>query len=142
MLNELEFAKVLENVKFNKDGLVAVIAQDANTNEVLMLAYMNEEALKRTLETEKMTYWSRSRQEFWVKGETSGNIQKLKEVYVDCDGDAILMKILQLGDGGKTENGAACHEGFKTCFFKKLTNNSWTIIGNRLFDPAKVYGKK
>ena len=141
MINETEFLKLMEDVKFNKDGLVAVIAQDFNTNEVLMLAYMNEEAIKRTLETGIATYWSRSRQKFWVKGESSGNIQKLKEVFVDCDGDALLIKVLQLGDNGKSESGAACHEGFKSCFFRKLKDNNWTVFGNRLFNPEDVYAK-
>lgn len=141
MMNQVEFSKLMENVKFNKDGLVAAIAQDFNTGEVLMLAYMNEEAIKRTLETGVATYWSRSRQKFWVKGESSGNIQKLKEVYVDCDGDALLIKVLQLGDNGKSDNGAACHEGYKTCFFRKLSENKWAVVGKRLFNPAEVYGK-
>jgi phosphoribosyl-AMP cyclohydrolase len=140
-LTEKDFLKLLEDVKFNKDGLVAVIAQDYNTNEVLMLAYMNEEAVKRTLETGIATYWSRSRQKFWIKGESSGNIQQLKEVFVDCDGDAILIKVLQLGDNGKSENGAACHEGYKTCFFRKLKDNTWTVFGNRIFNPEDVYDK-
>jgi len=140
-INEEEFLELIKNIKFNNDGLVSVIAQDYNTNEVLMLAYMNEEAVKRTLETGVATYWSRSRQKFWVKGESSGNIQKLKEVFVDCDGDAILIKVLQMGDNGKSDIGAACHEGYKSCFFRKLENNNWIVFGNRLFNPEDVYSK-
>jgi len=135
------FEKLMESVKFNNDGLVSVIAQDYNTNEVLMLAYMNRESLKRTLETKVASYWSRSRQKFWIKGESSGNIQALKEVFVDCDGDALIIKVLQLGDNGKSENGAACHEGFKTCFFRQLKDNNWVVVGNRLFNPEDVYAK-
>jgi phosphoribosyl-AMP cyclohydrolase len=124
----------MEKVKFNKDGLVAVIAQDFETNEVLMLAYMNEEALKKTIKNGVATYWSRSRQKFWVKGESSGNTQEVKSLAIDCDGDAILMKVVQ--------KGAACHEGYKACFFRELKDGEWTVFGDRLFDPKEVYGEK
>ena len=99
--------------KFNKDGLIPVIAQDYKDGEVLMLAYMNEEALKKTIESKEMTYWSRSRKELWHKGDTSGHIQKVKELYYDCDADAILAKIEQVGD-------IACHTGKRSCFFNKI----------------------
>jgi len=99
--------------KFNKDGLIPVIAQDYKDGAVLMLAYMNEEALKKTIESKEMTYWSRSRQELWHKGDTSGHIQKVKELYYDCDADAILAKIEQIGN-------IACHTGNRSCFFNKL----------------------
>ena len=125
---------MMEKVKFNKDGLVAVIAQDFETNEVLMLAYMNEEALKKTIKNGVATYWSRSRQKFWVKGESSGNTQEVKSLAIDCDGDAILMKVVQ--------KGAACHEGYKACFFRELKDGEWTVFGDRLFDPKEVYGEK
>ncbi len=137
--NTEEFIK---NVKFDKNGLVAVIAQDSKTNEVLMLAYMNEEAIKRTIETKTATYWSRSRQSFWIKGETSGNIQKVEEIFIDCDGDAILLKILQMADGGKSDFGAACHTGHRSCFYRKLENEKLVVVGKPLFDPNEVYGKK
>ena len=100
------------NVRYNSDGLVPAIAQDEDTREVLMLAWMDEEALRRTLTTGKATYWSRSRQEYWVKGETSGNHQAVVDVALDCDGDTILVTVRQTG--------AACHTGNRTCFFTPL----------------------
>jgi phosphoribosyl-AMP cyclohydrolase len=129
-------------LKFNKDGLIPVVVQDYKTNDVLMVAYMNKEAFEKTINTKKATFWSRSRQEFWVKGETSGNIQEVKEIYIDCDCDTILLKVNQLGDNGKSDKGAACHEGFRSCFFRKLEDNNWKVCGQRLFDPEKVYKKK
>jgi phosphoribosyl-AMP cyclohydrolase len=127
--------KIVENLKFDDKGLIPAVVQDWKDNAVLMVAYMNKEALKRTLETKKATFWSRSRQVFWVKGESSGNIQEVKELYYDCDGDCILLKVNQIG-------GAACHSGHRTCFFTKVTSNGATeIIGERLFDPDKVYKK-
>lgn len=103
----------LDKIKFNQQGLVPAIAQDWKTGEVLMLAYMNQASLQKTIETKEMWYWSRSRQELWHKGDTSGNIQKVKELYYDCDADAILAKIEQVG-------GVACHTGNRSCFFNKL----------------------
>ena len=104
----------MRNVRYNSDGLVPAIAQDEDTREVLMLAWMDEEALRRTLTTGKATYWSRSRQEYWVKGETSGNHQAVVDVALDCDGDTILVTVRQTG--------AACHTGNRTCFFTELTD--------------------
>jgi phosphoribosyl-AMP cyclohydrolase len=100
-------------LKYDKNGLIPAIAQDYKTGEVLMLAYMNEESVKKTLETNEMWYWSRSRKELWHKGDTSGNIQKVKEIFYDCDQDAILAKIEQVG-------GIACHTGERSCFYRKL----------------------
>ena len=125
---ELDFSK-------SDDGLIPVIAQDWQTGEVLMLAYMNEESFRRTLETGKATYWSRSRQKFWVKGESSGNVQLVKEILVDCDEDTLVLKIEQIG-------GAACHEGYRSCFFRRVAGDELVVIGERVFDPAEVYGKK
>ena len=127
----------LEKLKYDSQGLIAAIIQDYLTNEVLMLGYMNEEALEKTLITKKATFWSRSRQKFWVKGETSGNVQEVKEIYYDCDQDAILLKVNQIG-------GAACHEGYKTCFFRKIIDDQRNIeiIGERLFNPDEVYKTK
>lgn len=106
----------MAKIDFEKgNGLVPVVVQEANTNQVLMLAYMNKEALRRTLETGKATYWSRSRQEFWVKGETSGCLQLVKSVQYDCDEDTILLKVEQQGKG-------ACHTGEYSCFFRELKN--------------------
>ena len=107
-------------VKFDSNGLVSAIAQDAATNEVLMLAYMNRETLEETLEKGVMIYWSRSRKKRWFKGETSGHVQRIREVYIDCDGDALLFKVDQTG--------AACHENYFTCFFRKRENGEWKIV--------------
>lgn len=121
------------DLDFSKTGgLLPAITQEAGTGEVLMLAYMNQEAWKATLSTGKATYFSRSRQELWVKGLTSGNVQVVKEIRIDCDSDAILLKVEQVG-------GAACHTGHKSCFFKKVENGSVKIIGRPLFDPKEVY---
>jgi phosphoribosyl-AMP cyclohydrolase len=118
---------------FNKTGgLVPAIVQDFQTGEVLMLAYMNPDALSATLATGKATYYSRSRQTLWVKGETSGNIQLIKEIRIDCDDDTVLLKVEQLG-------GAACHSGHRSCFFKKIEDGAIRITGKPIFDPRKVY---
>jgi phosphoribosyl-AMP cyclohydrolase len=118
---------LLDAVKWSADGLVPAIAQDASTNEVLMLAYMNRESLARTLETGDAHYYSRSRQSLWKKGETSGHIQHVKELRLDCDGDTILMKIEQVG-------GIACHTGRRRCFFNRLENGAWVLTENT--DPV------
>lgn len=122
-------------VDFSKgNGLVTAIAQDAETGEILMLANMNEDSLSKTIETGEAVYWSRSRQKLWHKGEESGNVQKVKELYLDCDGDAVLMKIEQIG-------GAACHTGKRSCFFRKVENGAVADVGIQVFDPKKVYKK-
>jgi len=112
-------------------GLVPVIVQDFETGEVLMLAYMNEEAWDKTLETRKAHYYSRSRNTQWMKGESSGNIQEVKEIRVDCDNDTILLKINQIGD-------AACHTGYRSCFYK---NENEEVKGKKIFNPEEVYSK-
>ena len=127
-------AMITLNFAKSQDGLIPAIAQDWQTGEVLMLAYMNEEAWKRTLETGKATYWSRSRQSFWVKGESSGNVQWVKEILVDCDEDTVVLKVDQVG-------GAACHEGYRTCFFRKVESGEVQVVGERVFDPQTVYKK-
>lgn len=114
------------------DGLVPVIVQDEATGEVLMLAYMNREAWDRTLATRKAHFWSRSRGKLWLKGESSGNVQQVRGVYVDCDLDTVLIKVQQLG-------GAACHEGYRSCFFRKVEDGEIKVVGTRVFDPEKVY---
>jgi len=120
---------------FNKTGgLIPAIAQDYATGEILMLAYMNQEAFDATLSSGKATYYSRSRQTLWIKGETSGNVQRVKEIRIDCDDDTILLKVEQLG-------GAACHTGHRSCFYKKLENGSFRVIGEPMFDPKEVYKK-
>ncbi len=113
-------------------GLVPVIIQDATTNEVLMLGYMNQEAWKETLKRKKVTFWSRSRKALWMKGETSGHFQKVKEIYLDCDGDALLIKVNQIGE-------AACHTGYRSCFHHRYKNGGWKISGKKIFDPKEVY---
>lgn len=117
------------------DGIVPVIIQDHETGDVLMLAYMNQEAWDKTLSTGKVHYYSRSRNKLWLKGETSGHTQDVKAIYIDCDTDTILIKINQHG-------GAACHEGYRSCFFREREGNGqWQVIGERVFDPETVYGK-
>jgi len=115
-------------------GLVPAIAQDNETGEVLMLAYMNQQAFDATLSTGKATYYSRSRQTLWVKGETSGNVQLVKEIRLDCDDDTLLLKVEQLG-------GAACHTGHRSCFYKRIENGTIRIAGEPVFDPKEVYEK-
>ena len=114
------------------DGLVPVIAQDAETKEVLMMAYMNRESWEATLKTGKATYWSRSRQKLWLKGETSGNVQLIKAIFIDCDDDTILLQVKQLGD-------AACHTGYRSCFYRKLNGEDFVIVGEKIFNPEEVY---
>lgn len=116
------------------DGLLPAIVQDCETSEVLMLAFMNEEAWTATLETGKATYYSRSRKKLWVKGESSGNVQLVKEIRIDCDNDTVLLKVEQVG-------GAACHLGYKSCFFSMIENGEVKTIGEPLFNPDEVYKK-
>ena len=113
-------------------GLVPAIVQDHDTGEVLMLAYMNQEAWDRTLATGRAHFWSRSRKKLWCKGETSGHIQEIREVYVDCDLDTVLLKVHQVG-------GAACHEGYRSCFYRKVEGSGLKVTGARVFDPEEVY---
>jgi len=115
------------------DGLIPAVVQDRHSGKVLMLGYMNEDALVKTLETGHVTFFSRSRQKLWTKGETSGHRLKVREVRVDCDDDALLIQADLTGPG-------CCHMGYKSCFFRKLTSKGEEIILNREFDPAKVYG--
>jgi len=125
--------EIIESLKFDEKGLIPVVVQDWKDNAVLMVAYMNKEAVKKTLETNKATFWSRSRQRFWVKGESSGNIQEVKGFYYDCDGDCILLKVNQVGD-------AACHTGHRSCFFNKITpSGTIETVGEIVFDPSEVY---
>jgi phosphoribosyl-AMP cyclohydrolase len=123
---ELDFAKT--------GGIIPAIAQDADTGEVLMLAWMNREAFEETLRTGRACYFSRSRNRLWRKGEESGNVQEVRAVYVDCDADTVLLKVKQVG-------GAACHEGYPSCFFRKLEGDAVKIVGERVFDPQQVYNK-
>lgn len=115
-------------------GLIPAIVQDFKTKKVLMLAFMNEEAWKKTIKTGLATYYSRSRRKIWTKGELSGNIQLVKEILVDCDEDTVLLKVKQVGK-------AACHKGYESCFFRKLKNGKLKVMGKKVFDPKEVYGK-
>ncbi len=121
---------------FDKCELIPVIAQDAESGDVLMLAYMNREAYLETLRTGRVCYYSRSRSKLWRKGEESGNVQELREIFFDCDADTLLVKVHQVG-------GAACHEGYRSCFFRRIDPHTGavTVVGSRVFDPAEVYKK-
>ena len=124
---KLDFAKT--------DGLIPAIAQDFETGEILMLAYINEQAWNETLQSGRATYYSRSRQALWKKGETSGNYQQIKDILVDCDNDTVVFKVKQLG-------GAACHKGYRSCFFRTVKADKLIETGELVFDPAAVYKKK
>ena len=122
-------------LRFDKgDGLLPAIAQDFKTGEVLMLAYINADAWHKTLETGKAHYWSRSRNQLWLKGESSKHYQVIKEILVDCDEDTIIYKVEQLG-------GAACHKGYRSCFYRRVEDNKLKAEGERIFDPEEVYKK-
>lgn len=116
-----------------RGGLVVAVTQDADTGDVLMVAYMNRAAWQTTLATGKACYWSTSRNQLWVKGESSGHIQEVQEIRIDCDADAVLLKVRQRG-------GAACHEGYPSCFFRKKVGEQWQVVQERVVDPAPVYG--
>ena len=120
-----------QDVKFDEKGLVPAIIQDAASGEVLMLAYMNQEALEKTLETKKTHFYSRSRGKLWLKGETSGHIQTVHSIHYDCDWDTLLIKVSQ--------KGGACHEGYYSCFFREGNGEKVKIVGEKVFDPKKVY---
>ena len=118
--------EIPQGLKYDNNGLIAAVVQDAANGEVLMVGYMNQTAVERTIETKRVTFWSRSRQQFWVKGETSGNAQHVIELYVDCDQDCLLVKVEQVG--------AACHEGYRSCFFRRIApdGNTLETIGTPL----------
>ncbi|MEB2285534.1 MAG: phosphoribosyl-AMP cyclohydrolase [Polyangiaceae bacterium UTPRO1] len=126
MQNVIDFAK--------GGGLVPVVVQDERSGAVLMLAYMNRESFEHTVATGYATYWSRSRQKLWVKGESSGHRQRVRAIHVDCDGDTVLLRVEQ-------EGGAACHEGYPSCFFRERAGDGWQVVETRVFDPAQVYTK-
>ncbi|MFZ5485018.1 MAG: phosphoribosyl-AMP cyclohydrolase [Pseudomonadota bacterium] len=124
----------LNKIAWNDEGLVPAIAQDAVSGDILMVAWMNREALKRTAELGEAVYWSRSRKKLWHKGEESGHTQKVREIRTDCDEDVILLKIEQTG-------GIACHTGRKSCFFNKLDGQEWKPVEPVLKDPHEIYNK-
>ncbi|ACF14337.1 Phosphoribosyl-AMP cyclohydrolase [Chloroherpeton thalassium ATCC 35110] len=127
--------KLMDIVRFDKNGLIPAITQDYETGKVLMLAYMNKESLEVTLKERKACYWSRSRQELWLKGATSGNFQEVMQISIDCDADAILLKVKQ--------KGGACHVGYYSCFYRQVENDnsSLSICDKLVFDAEEVYGK-
>lgn len=122
----------LEKISFNAEGLVPVIIQDIKTNEVLMMAWMNKEAVKKTITSGKTCFWSRSRKKLWLKGESSGHYQLVRELWMDCDEDTLLIKVDQIK--------AACHKGYKSCFFRKINKKGkLELVGKKIFEPSKVY---
>ena len=123
-----------ENLKYNADCLIPAIVQHHESGRVLMMAWMNEASLRSTIETGKTHFWSRSRQKFWMKGESSGHTQTVKDIAFDCDGDTLLIQVDQVG--------AACHEGYQSCFFRSITDNQGvTITDEQLQTPEEIYGK-
>ena len=128
-----ESDRIMIKLDFEKtNGLIPAIVQDYKTGEVLMLGFMNSRAFEKTIKTKKATYFSRSRQALWIKGEISGHVQNVKEIRVDCDNDTVLLKVEQIG-------GAACHKGYKSCFFSKVEESDLKIVESKVFDPKKVY---
>ena len=125
----------MDTLSFDKGGgLLPAIVQDLATGDVLMLAYINEESWQKTKETGKAHYWSRSRNKLWLKGESSGHVQLVKEILVDCDADTVVFRVEQLG-------GAACHKGYRSCFFRQVQGNDFVIKEEPVFDPGEVYKK-
>ncbi|MBN1342808.1 MAG: phosphoribosyl-AMP cyclohydrolase [Phycisphaerae bacterium] len=124
----------LDELKYDANGLIPAIVQDHETDEVLMMAYMNKASLTKTIETGKTHFWSRSRQKYWMKGESSGHVQDVVDIYTDCDADTLLIRARQ--------HGAACHEGYHNCFFRKLEGDAWHVVATKQFDPNEVYGQK
>ena len=124
----------IDNLKFNEQGLIPAIIQEEGTGRVLMMAWMNAASIRDTIEKGKTHFWSRSRQKYWMKGESSGNTQQVKDVAYDCDADTLLIQVEQIG--------AACHEGYKSCFFTSVKEGEPEIAEERLIDPEEMYGKK
>jgi phosphoribosyl-AMP cyclohydrolase len=130
---EKKLKDFIESLKFDEQGIIPAVIQDYRDNKVLMVAYMNKEAVEKTIKTKKTHFYSRSRQKLWMKGEESGNVQQVKEIYVDCDNDCLLVKVKQKGE-------AACHTGHRSCFYRKLKKyGGFKIVEKKYFDPKKVY---
>jgi len=127
--------EIIAKLKFDDRGLITAVTQDYETGEILMLAHMNSESFRKTVETGQAVYWSRARNRLWHKGEESGNFQNVKAILIDCDGDAVVLKVEQIG-------GAACHTGNRSCFSTKIENGKVVDIGVKIFDPEKVYKHK
>ena len=127
--------ETLDSLKYDASGLIPAVVVDAESGDVLMVAYMNKDSLADTVRTGKTHFWSRSRQQYWMKGESSGNTQEVQGIYIDCDVDTLVVKV--------TPAGAACHNGYRSCFYRKLNDTGeFEVIDERLFDPDEVYGKK
>ena len=129
----MSYDAIIEEIKFDRNGLIPAIAQQHDSGEVLMMAWMNADSLHKTLETRQVYYWSRSRKSLWHKGETSGQVQALKEMQIDCDGDTLLLKVDQLG--------VACHTGRRSCFYRAVRNGVLVPIAEQLVDPEDLYQK-
>ncbi len=125
--------KFLDEIKFDDKGLIPAVIQDYQNGEILMLAYMNRESLQKTLSSGKTHFWSRSRQKFWLKGESSGHVQEIKEVFIDCDMDTLVFKVVQ--------KVAACHMGYRSCFYRKIEGEKLTVVGEKVFEEGDVYKK-
>jgi phosphoribosyl-AMP cyclohydrolase len=125
---------LLDSIKWTDDGLIPAIAQDWQTGEILMMAWMNSDALSLTAELNRAVYWSRSRQQLWHKGESSGHVQIVKSIALDCDADVVVLKIEQLGD-------IACHTGRRSCFYRQWKNGAWETVSDVIKDPIEIYGK-
>ncbi|MBK8015862.1 MAG: phosphoribosyl-AMP cyclohydrolase [Betaproteobacteria bacterium] len=125
----------IDDIAWSAEGLLPVIAQDSRSGRVLMFAYMNREALERSISTGEAHYWSRSRAKLWRKGEESGHLQKIKGIFIDCDGDVILLKVDQVG-------GIACHTGRESCFFRRLDGEQWRLTDEVIVDPSVIYGSR
>jgi len=127
--------KFIKGLKYDENGLIPAVIQDYANNEVLMVAYMNDVAVRKTIETKRAHFYSRSRKKLWLKGESSGHVQKVKEIRFDCDADCLLVKVKQVG--------GACHTGYRSCFYRKLKDNkgNTSVSGGKMFDPDKVYKK-
>lgn len=127
--------ETVQGLKYDEQGLIPAVIVDADSGAVLMVAYMNETALLETVRTGKTHFWSRSRQKYWMKGESSGHTQDVRAVYTDCDADTVVIEAVQ--------HGAACHEGYYSCFYRKLTGaGDWEVVGEKVFDPDEVYKDK
>lgn len=127
--------ETIQGLKFDANGLIPAVCVDAETKQVLMVAYMNDASLLDTVRTGKTHFWSRSRQKYWMKGESSGHTQEVKAIYTDCDKDTLVIEVVQ--------HGAACHEGYYSCFYRKLNDTGdWDVVAEKLFDPDEVYKKK
>lgn len=127
--------QTISDLKFSSDGLIPAVVVDHGDKQVLMVAYMNADSLRDTVRTGKTHFWSRSRQKYWMKGESSGHVQEVKAIYTDCDRDTLLIEVQQHG-------GAACHEGYRSCFYRCLDDRGeWETVAEKVFDPEQVYRK-